>query len=348
MPWFFRWWFSLLRPRPEASSDVHHLALENLALRHQLALLQRAKRRPPLCTWDRILWVALKRFWPRWQSACVVVKPATVVAWHRAGFRALWRWKSRAKAGRRSTHADRVALIRRMAEENPLWGAPRIHGELRMLGIRISQATVARYLPKRPKPPRQGQTWKAFLANHREHLAAMDFFTVPTATFRQLYGLVILHHGRREVVHVNVTAHPTAAWVRQQLREAFPGDQTPKYLIFDRDTIFGATRDFIRSLGVEPKVIAYRSPWQNGVVERFMGTLRRELLNHVIVRDETHLLRLVKAFVAYYHEDRTHLGLGKETPKHRGREDPPDGHSNVKASPRLGGLHHRYTWNKAA
>ena len=244
--------------------------------------------------------------------------------------------------------AELVALIRRLAQENPLWGAPRIHGELRMLGVRVSQATVSRYMPELLRSPRRTQSWKAFLANHREHIAAMDFFTIPTATFRQLYGLVIIRHGRREVAHVHVTAHPTAAWVCQQLREAFPEATAPRYLIFDRDAIFGATKAFVRSLGIEPKVIAYRSPWQNGVVERFMGTLRRELLDHVIVRDEAHLLRLVKAFVTHYHEDRTHLGLEKETPGHRSREHPPHDLGGAIASPRLGGLHHRYTWNRAA
>jgi len=176
----------------------------------------------------------------------------------------------------------------------------------------------------------------------------MDFFTVPTATFRTLYGLVILRHGRRTVAHVNVTAHPTAAWVSQQLREAFPEDTAPKYLVFDRDSIFGATKDLIRRMGIEPKVIGFRCPWQNGAVERFIGTLRRELLDQVIVRDEAHLNRLVREFVRYYHEDRTHLGLGKETPSHRPRDAPPAGGTDLQSEPRLGGLHHRYRWRRAA
>ncbi len=348
MSWFLGWLFMVLRFRSARGPDLHELALENLALRQQLAVLQRKIRRPTHRPLDRAFWVLLRRLWPRWRSACLILSPATVVAWHRAGFRAYWRWKSRRKPGRPGTAAEVITMIHRMAADNPLWGAPRIHGELRMLGVKVSQATVSRHLPKPPTKAPNGQSWMAFLENHREHIAAMDFFTVPTAAFRQLYGLVILHHGRRHVTHVNVTAHPTAAWVRQQLREAFPEDTAPKYLLFDRDTTFGATVEFVRSLGTLPKRIAYRSPWQNGVVERFMGTLRRELLDHVILRDEAHLLRLLKSFLAYYHQDRTHLGLGKETPHARARENPPGPGAQMVAHPRLGGLHHRYSWNKAA
>lgn len=273
---------------------------------------------------------------------------ATVVAWQRAGFRLYWRAKSKKRPGRPSTRAEVVAAIRRLAMENPLWGAPRIHGELRMLGVKVSQATVARLVRRRPSPGAKRQSWRAFLHNHREHIAGMDFFTVPTATFRQLYGLVILRHGRREVAHVNVTAHPTAAWVTQQLREAFPEDTTPRYLVFDRNTIFGATKDLIRRLGIEPKVTGLRCPWQNGAMERFIGTLRRELLDHVIVRNEAHLNRLLREFVRYYHEDRTHLGLEKETPAHRPRDATPIENADMRAEPRLGGLHHRYRWDRAA
>lgn len=324
------------------------LVMENLALRQQVATLQRRQVRPRLRRRDRCFWVLLSRFWPRWKSACLIISPSTVVAWHRAGFRTTWRWKSRRRSGRPSTRVEVVAAVRRMASENPLWGAPRIHGELRMLGVRISQATVSRILGKRPSSKAQRQSWRAFLHNHREHLAGMDFFTVPTATFRQLYGLVILRHGRRSVAYVNVTAHPTAAWVSQQLREAFPEDTAPKYLVFDRDTIFGATKGLIRRLGIEPKVIGFRCPWQNGAVERFIGTLRRELLDHVILRDEAHLSRLLREFVHYYHEDRTHLGLEKGTPSHRPRDAAPDDGSALRAERRLGGLHHRYHWQRVA
>lgn len=217
------------------------------------------------------------------------------MSWHRAEFRIIWRWKSRKRAGRPSLKPDLRDLIHRMASENPRWGAPRIHGELLKLGFRVSERTVQRYLPKRPAPPGAGQSWRTFLANHRDHLAAMDFFVVPTWSFRMLYGLAILRHGRREIVHLAVTAHPTAAWVKQQLREAFPFDDAPRYLIFDRDVIFGAVKGFIASMGIQLKVTSFRSPWQNGAMERFVGSLRRDLLDHVLVRDEAHLLRLLKA-----------------------------------------------------
>jgi len=322
--------------------------MENLALRQQVEVLQRGRAKPRLRCRDRFFWVLLSKVWPVWRSSCLIVSPATVVGWHRAGFRAYWRWRSRKRGGRPSTRADIVAAIRRLAGENPCWGAPRIHGELRMLGFRVSQATVSRFLPKRPSPEARRQSWKAFLHNHRDHIAGMDFFTVPTAVFRQIYGLVILHHGRRRVAHMNVTAHPTAAWVTQQLREAFPEDAAPKYLVFDRDSIFGATKGSIRRLGIEPKVTGFRCPWQNGATERFIGTLRRELLDHVIVRDEAHLSRLLREFLAYYHEDRTHLGLAKETPAHRPRDAEATRLSVLRSEPRLGGLHHRYRWQRSA
>jgi len=235
-----------------------------------------------------------------------------------------------------------------MAAENPTWGAPRIHGELLKLDFRISERSVQRLLPKRSGAPGSAQTWRTFLSNHREHIAAMDFFTVPTWDFRLLYGLVVLHHGRREILHLNVTSHPTAAWVRQQLREAFPFEAAPRYLIFDRDRIFQAVRPFVESLGISPKIIAFRSPWQNGVAERFVGSLRRDLLDHIIVRDEAHLLRLLKAYQAYYHADRTHLGLEKDSPHGRPEEARAGPVSKVAALPRVGGLHHRYTWKQAA
>jgi transposase InsO family protein len=346
MKTLFHWMGACLRAW--VTSRSFDLAMENLALRQQVAALQRSRPRAKPRRRDRVFWVLISRIWPHWKSACLIVSPAAVVAWHRAGFRAYWRWKSRRRAGRPSTRADVVAAIRRLASENPRWGAPRIHGELRMLGFRVSQATVSRLLRKRPASEAHRQSWRTFLHNHREHLAGMDFFTVPTATFRQLYGLVILRHGRREVAHVNVTAHPTAAWVAQQLREAFPENTAPKYLVFDRDTIFGATKDLVHRLGIEPKVIGFRCPWQNGAVERFIGTLRRELLDHVIVWDEAHLHRLLNEFVRYYHDDRTHLGLGKETPLHRPRDASPAEGSDLHSEPRLGGLHHRYRWRRAA
>lgn len=235
-----------------------------------------------------------------------------------------------------------------MAEENPLWGAPRIHGELRKLGFDVSERSVARWMPRRPHDPQPAQSWKVFLENHREMVSAMDFMVVPTWNFRLLYVLVILDHGRRVIRHVGVTVHPTAEWVQQHLRHAFPCDDLPSYLLFDRDAIFGATRAFVEALGIAPKQIGFRSPWQNGFCERVIGTLRRDLLDHLIVRDEAHLARLLKEYLRYYHEDRTHFGLGKDSPRGRPIEASPGHSAKIEALPRCGGLHHRYRWTSAA
>ena len=235
-----------------------------------------------------------------------------------------------------------------MATEN-LWRAPRIHGELLRLGFIVSERSVSRYLRTLLRRPERRQSWMTFLRNHREVIAPMDFFTVPTATFRIFYVLFVIRHRRREILHWNLTAHPTASWVMQQLREAFPFHTAAKYLLFDRDSIFSADLvAVVRSMGLKPTRISYRSPWQNGVAERFVGTLRRELLDHTIVLNDRHLRRLLFAFVAYYQEDRTHLGLCKDTPLGRPKEPRPEGPTAVVAHPRVGGLHHRYSWRAAA
>lgn len=351
MLWFFRLVLLWVCPRfGKDAEGVRERVLEILALRQQVACLKRQQRRVRVSPSDRAFWVLLRRLWSRWSVACLVVKPATVIAWHRAGFRLFWRWRSRPrrKVGRPETSSEVRGLIRRMASENPTWGAPRIHGELQKLGVRISERTVARHLPRHPRDPRREQQWRSFLANHREVIAAMDFCVVPTLTFTQLYVLVIVDHGHRVVRHMNVTVHPTAEWVKAQLREAFPYDEVPRYLIFDRDQIFAAVRCFLTSMGIQPKRISFRSPWQNGVCERLIGTLRREVLDHVIPLDEAHLRRLLKDYLRHYHEDRTHLGLRKESPFGRPAESPPTVAREVVSLPRLGGLHHRYTWKRAA
>lgn len=331
------------------SGEDDQLRMELLVLRQQLALLLQKQPRSKVDRWHRLLWVWLSQGWPHWKSACVLVKPATVIGWHRQGWRIFWRWKSRKKKpGHPPVNTKVIALIRRMAEENPSWGGARIHGEMARLGIRVSESSVHRYLPKRPPTPNQVQNWRTFLSNHREVIAAMDFLVVPTWRFQQLYMLMILDHGRRLVRHLGVTAHPSEDWVKQQLREAFPFGEIPKYLIHDRDAIFRGLQEFIASFGIERKRIGFRCPWQNGVLERFNGTVRRELLDHVLVLDEDHLRRLLKEFVRHYHEDRTHLGLGKDTPKGRPVEKPPDAFGEVVAVRRLGGLTHRYAWKQAA
>ena len=275
---------AVFRPRVD-------LALENLALRQQVAVFKRTKPRPHLHPFDRMFWIALLRVWSRWGDALIIVKPSTVVSWHRKGFRAWWRWKSRPKGrGRPRVDPEVRRLIRKMAMENG-WGAPRIHAELMKLGFSISERTVSRYMPKRPADPGAVKRWLVFLHNHRDAIAAMDFFTVPTATFRMLYVFFIVRHGRRQIAHFAVTAHPTADWVRQQLREAFPFDSiVPRHMIFDRDSIFSkAVVATLETIGAKPARTAFRCPWQNPVAERWIGSAGRELLDHVVVFNERQL-----------------------------------------------------------
>jgi len=323
--------------------------LENLALRQQLATLA-GRRHPDIRPSDRVFWTLLRRPWSGWAETLAIVRPDTVVGWHRAGFRIYWNWLSRrgTRSGRPRLPREVRALIRKMAIENS-WGAPRIHRELLRLGFDVSERSVSRYLRSLPRTPRANATWTTFLRNHREGIAAMDFFTVPTAMFRVLHVFLVILHGRRDVVRCAVTTSPTAAWVAQQLREAFPFDSAPRFMIFDRDAIFstGLTTT-IRSMLMEPTRTNYQSPWQNGVAERFVGTVRRELLDHVIVLNVRHLRQLIKSFVTYYNQDRTHIGVGKDSPCGRPVEQRPGREANVVSLPRVGGLHHRYAWRQAA
>jgi putative transposase len=339
---FLSWFRAFFRSR-------HELALELITLRQQVGVLKRKNPRPRLNRGDRLFWLVLRRLWSRWASVLVVVKPETVVRWHRAGFRWYWRWLSRRRSGRPRITPELRKLIRSMAVENPTWGAPRIHGELLKLGFEISECTVGRYLARKASPRGSGTPWLSFLKNHREAMAAIDFFTVPTATFRVLYGFFVIGHERRRILHFNVTEYPTAQWIVQQLREAFPEDRAPKYLILDRDGKFsGEVAMMLEVLGSELIRTAYRSPWQNGVAERWVGSCRREVLDHAIVLNESHLRRLLREYVQYYHEDRIHDALNKETPTGRAVERRPTGTANVAGAPRVGGLHHRYRWQTAA
>ena len=331
--------YVLLATARSSLSSRRELALENLALRQQLAIVQRKTKRPKLTKADRAFWVALSRLWPDWQNALLVVKPQTVIGWHRKGFRLYWSWKSRNRGGRPLIDTEIRTLIRRMARENPTWGAPRIHGELLKLGFELGEATVSRYMPLRRKPP--SQTWRSFLQNHTQDLVSIDFFVVPTATFRVLYVFLVLEHERRRIVHFNVTDAPSAQWTGQQLVNAFPDDSAPKYVIRDRDKIYGA--NFVRrvrAMGIEQVLTAPHSPWQNPYCERVIGTLRRDCLDHVIVLSEQHLRRILRKYLEYYHGSRTHLALGKDAPEHREPESPDGG--KVIALPMVGGLHHRY------
>jgi transposase InsO family protein len=317
------------------------LEVEILALRHQIGVLRRsAKKRPKLTVADRVFWAWLSRVWNGWRSALVIVKPETVLGWHRKGFRLFWTWKVRhGRTGRPTVSQEVRDLIRTMSRANPLWGAPRIHGELLRLGIDIGETSVGKYMARRRKPP--SQTWRTFLDNHVQQLVSVDFFTVPTIRFQVLYVFLVLAHERRRTVHFNVTAHPTAQWTAQQLRNAFPWDSAPRYLLRDRDRIFGGdfTRQ-VRDMGMEQVLGAPRAPWQRAYVERVIGTIRRECIDHVIIFGEAALYRQVKSFVAYYHESRTHLSLAKDSPEPRAVQLPELG--RIEAIPQVGGLHHRY------
>jgi putative transposase len=310
-------------------------------LRQQLGVLRRSVKRPRLTNTDRAFWVLLQRSWAGWHQVLAVVQPATVIRWHRTGFRKDWRWKSRRRPGRPRVDTEIRALIRRMARAN-LWGAPRIHGELLKLGLVVSEATVSKYMPRRTRTP-PSQTWHTFLDNHISDLISVDFFTVPTATFRVLFVFVVLAHHRRRIIHFGVTSSPSARWTGQQVINACPWDTAPRYLLRERDGIYGAEfRRRVKNMGIAEVVIAARSPWQNPYVERVIGTLRRELLDHVIVLNEPHLRRMIRRYLdEYYHRCRTHLSLGKDAPHTRLVESPEMG--EVVQLPVVGGLHHRYT-----
>ena len=307
-------------------------------LRHQLNVLRRAAPSKLRFTiTDRLIVVWLYRLFPSLIKAVAIVKPATVLRWHRGGFRLYWRWKSRARGGRPKIPAELRRLIREMSVANPFWGAPRIHGELLKLGIEVGETTVAKYMAKGERPC--CQTWKTFLHNHAAGIAAMDFLVVPTIGFRLLYALVILRHNRRQIVSIGVTSHPTAQWISRQIADSFPWDEAPRYLIRDRDAAYGhVVRQRLQTMGIRDRPTAPRSPWQNAYAERLIGSIRRECLDHVIVFGEAHLRRILKAYAGYYNGMRTHLSLGKDAPFPRSIER----NGRITSTPILGGLHHRY------
>ena len=316
------------------------LQLEIIALRHQLTIYQRTVKRPRIGSGDRIFWSWLSRRWAGWREALVFVEPATVIAWQRKRFRAHWSRMSRAgKRGRPPISTEVRELIRKMSGANPLWGTPRIIGELGKLGIDVAKSTVDKYRvrPRKPSSP----TWKAFLQNHLTDLVSIDFFIVPTIRFKLLFVLVVLAHSRRKVIHFNVTEAPTAQWTAQQIVEAFPWDSAPRYLLRDRDAIYGsAFHRRVQSMGIEQVLSAPRRAWQNPFVERLIGTLRRDCLDHVIVLNERHLRRIVTRYLGYYHHWRTHLSLSNDAPNTR-TVHPPD-RGRVVEFPDIGGLHHHY------
>ena len=348
----------IIRCAPAFFRSHNEQAIVELALRQQLATYNQKKTKPRITPLDRVFWVALLQFWPRWKRVLVIVEPDTVVRWHRKGFRLYWRWISKRGPGRPPLTAEIQELIRLFALENK-WGARKIHAELGKLGFTVSLATVSRYMPKHPRDRGKQQRWMPFFRNHRDGIAAMDFFVVPTITFRLLYVWFVIDHERRRIIHINVTTNPTAQWVVQQLRVSFPDDLAPEYLIFDNDTrptqsqalgklrlpaIFsGDVSTSIESLGITPKRTAFRSPWQNGTAERWVGSCKREVVDHVIVLNEDHLRRLLREYVTYYNAERVHTVI-RDAPEARAIEERPSPSANVVGLPRVGGLHHRYAW----
>ena len=321
----------LLRSRAALQAEV-------LVLRHQLNVLRRkSPKRVALNGIDRLLLIGLYRLAPGVLDALKIVRPETLMSWHRAVFRAYWRWKSRPRGGRPKTAADIRRLIREMSVANPLWGAPRIHGELLKLGIDVGQTTVAKYMARRRRPPSQG--WKTFLRNHADGIASMDLFLVPTISFRLLYGFLILRHSRRELLWLGVTTHPSAEWIARQLTEAYGWQQAPRYIVRDRDCVYGDVfLRRLRAMGIRDRPIAPRSPWQNGCAERLIGSIRRDCLDHVVVFGEQHLRHVLNSYQKYYNEARTHLSLHKDSPIPRAVQT----FGRTLAVPILGGLHHQY------
>ena len=314
------------------------LEAENAVLRQQLIVLRRkVQGRVRLTNSDRWFLIQLYRWFPSILQVVMIIQPETIVRWHRAGFRYYWRLKSRLRGGRPQIEADLRALIRQMSMENPLWGAPRIHGELLKLGYEVAQSTVAKYIVKRRGAPSQG--WRTFLRNHTLDIAAMDLFVVPTIGFDLFYAFVIVRLGRRELVWINVTANPTADWIARQLTEAFPWGEAPRYLIRDRDRIYGSivTRR-LRAMGIRDKPVAPASPWQNGFAEQLIGSIRRECVDHFIVLGEAHLRRILRSYARYYNDIRTHRSLDKDAPVSRSVQRT----GIISSRPILGGLHHHY------
>jgi len=318
------------------------LLAENALLRQQLLVLRRSVKRPAVTRADRALLVLLVGRVRAWREALLVIQPETLLRWHRAGFRACWRRKSRPGPGRPPLPAETVVLIRRMAADNPLWGAERIRGELGKLGLRVAKRTIQTYLRGAAAPRPRGQAWATFLRNHAHETWACDFLPVTDLLFRPLFAFFVIELATRRVVHIGATRHPTDAWVAQQLREATPYDQHPHYLIRDNDGKYGAQFARVAAAGsIEILRTPYRAPRANATCERFLGSVRRECLDHLLVLGERHLARVLREYVAYFNRARPHQGLGQALPEpptqaDRSREGP------ICVVPILGGLHHTY------
>ncbi|HUS71587.1 MAG TPA: integrase core domain-containing protein [Sedimentisphaerales bacterium] len=329
--------FEFLRLIFRSKQDI---VLENLALRQQLAVQQRSIKRPKIKNTDRIFWVWLSRIWNDWRSALIIVKPPTVIGWHKKGFKLYWKRKSR-RVGRPNIDWELIKLIRRMQKENPLWSPQRIQGELAILGYSVCDNTVAKYMRKPKTDPGKIQRWLTFLRNHAKYTVGIDFLVVRTISFKALYVFVAISHDRRKILHFAVTANPHSQWAIQQLRETFAFDETTKYVIRDNDGIYSPEfKRAIRRFGLKDTPTAPRSPWQNPFCERVIGTLRRECLDHMIILSEKHLYNVLHKYIfEYYNVSRTHMSLDKDSPEHR----PIQKDGKIVSKPILGGLHHVYS-----
>lgn len=321
------------------------IALENIALRQQLAIYKRTKRRVHLLSRDRKFWVFLKQSWPKWRDFLVIVKPETVLSWHANRTRIRWGAMSRSvRFGRKAVSPRIVAIVEQMANENPLWGAPRIHGEMQKLGIKVSERTVSRLLPKDRNPWRR-QSWMTFLRNHRKYIVSIDFFSTFTPNFKQIFGFVMLDHGRRKILYTAATPKPTREWVLQQLRNAFPGECPYRFVVMDNDCVF---RDpFAKAFADDFQLTVVKTtrhrPWQNGATERVIQSIQKEYLDHVMVLSVPLLHDLLARYADYYNRFRTHLTLEKDAPDGRLTLRDSGDHRPLRMA-ELGGLHGAYRW----
>jgi transposase InsO family protein len=314
------------------------LLLEVIMLAKQLEIYQRTDPKLKIKRTDRIFFSIMVDLLSNWKEKMFIVKPETVIKWHKTAFKFYWRWKSRPKGGRPKVSREVIALIKRMANDNPLWGAPRIHGELLKLGYEISESTVLRYLPKKGKRT-TGQSWTTFLKNHAKEIISIDFLTVPTVNFKLLHVLVVIKHHRRKLIYFNVTKNPTAEWSIQQIRNMLFDYDAPKFLIRDRDKKYGKLLGGKKNqFGIDEIITAYRSPWQNGFCERVIGSIKRECLDHIIVLNENHLRSILTYYFSYYNKYRTHLGINKDSPEGR----PIQSEGKIDKIPFVNGLHHYY------
>ena len=314
------------------------LILEVIFLTKQLEIYQRTSNKVKINKSDRLFFSLLKGMLLNWKERLFIVKPDTLIRWHRKGFRIYWKWKSKDNSGRPKIEREIITLIKQMASDNPLWGVPKIHGELLKLGFKVCESTIQRYLPTKGGRT-MGQRWKTFLKNHSKEIVSIDFLTVPTFNFKLIHILVVIEHHRRKIIHFNVSKNPNPEWNLQQIRNMLFNHDTPKYLIRDRDTKYGKVfSDGIKHFGIKQLVTSYRSPWQNGYVERVIGSIKRECLDHVIILDENHLRSILTDYFSYYNKYRTHLGINKDSPEGRAVQS----EGEIYKVPAVNGLHHVY------